>query len=96
MAGLPLLHPLPLPAPLPRQVCAVGAGLVPGPLVISGPSLSPLHPRHRMEAMVHGDLGREAGPHLQPGGHLIAARFLGLSARPDDLPVVGNDLGVGV
>ena len=34
-AGLPLLHPLPLPAPPPRQVCAVavGAGLVPGPVV---------------------------------------------------------------
>lgn len=35
-------------------------------------------------------------PHLQPGGHLVPSGLIGLSAWPDDLPVVGDDLGVGV
>lgn len=35
-------------------------------------------------------------PHLQPGGHLVPSGLLCLSAWPDDLPVIGDDLGVGV
>lgn len=36
------------------------------------------------------------GPHLQPGGHLVPSGLLCLSTWPDDLPVVGDNLGVGV
>lgn len=41
-------------------------------------------------------LGQGSGPHLQPGGHLVPSGFLCLSSWPDDLPVIWDDLGVGV
>lgn len=60
-------------------------------------SLSPpLGPRSWLESRAV-DTGTEwQTAHLQPGGHLVPSGLLCLSTWPDDLPVVGDDLGVGV
>ena len=93
------LHPLSL-LPLQCQVCAMAAGAGPVPA-----SFSQFHRPH-CPLLCTGGAGwsipgveARAGwrvPHLQPGGHLVTSGLLCLSTWPDDFPVVGNDLGVGV